>query len=186
MPSDKEIIEGIAANKSSIVQYIYDEYYPPIEAYISSHGGNRDQSQDIFQEGMIIIFKKIKANKLILTCKFSTYLYSICKRKWIQEKNKKIQQINKLKEMSLAAEPIVTYGDDIISQAKEILDHHFLKLSSDCQQILRLHFNGVNINEIQKNMGISSIHNTSDKKFRCKKKLISRIINDPLFKKLQK
>jgi len=183
MLSDKEIVEGISSNNSKALRFVYEEMFPYVENYISQHGGSSDQAKDIFQESMIVVFKKIEAGKFTLTCKFSTYLYAVAKRTWIQDRKKHYLRLNKLKDMQFAAEPTTPYGQETDDEAKELFDKHFQKISPDCQKILRLYFNGLELEEIRKEMGLSTIHHVTDKKYRCKKNLIDRIKNDPRYRK---
>lgn len=184
--TDHEIIHGIANDKSKVLLFIYHEYYPLIKNYIFQHGGTSDQAQDLFQEGMIIIYKKVSAGKLKLFCKFSTFLYAVCKRLWIQERKKEMLRLNKMAESELAAEPVVPYGEETIDRAKELIDKHFNQLSPDCQKILRLHFNDCSVEEIRTAMNYNTAHHAVDRKYRCKKSLVDRIINDPTFRKILK
>ncbi len=184
--SDDEIIHGIATDNNKVLLYVYHEYYPFIEHFVYQHGGNNDQAKDLFQEGMIILYKKIRDGKLELFCKFSTYLYAVCKRIWIQERKKAMLRINKLNDTHIAAEPDVAYGEETVDAAKELFNKHFKQLSPDCQKILRLYFNDCTIEEIRNAMGYNTAHHVVDRKYRCKKSLIDRVINDPLFKKIIK
>jgi len=184
--TDSEIIDGIANNKSKVLMFVYQQYFPFIEKFVYQHGGTSDQAQDLFQDGMIIICKKVFADKLTLYCKFSTYLYAVCKRLWMQEKKKIMLRVNKLSESGIAAEPVVQYGEDTIDKAKLLFDKHFNKLSPDCQKILRLHFNDCSTEEIRSAMNYKTVHHAVDRKYRCKKSLIEKIINDPSFRKFLK
>lgn len=69
---------------------------------------------------------------------------------------------------------------------KNLLNNLFLKhfnlLSDDCKKILRMHFNSATVDDIQLIMGYKTRHHTIDRKYRCKRSLIKRIINDPNFK----
>jgi RNA polymerase sigma factor (sigma-70 family) len=184
--TDPEIIDGIANDKSKVLMFVYREYFPFIENFVYKHGGTSDQAQDLFQDGMIVIFKKIKAGNLKLFCKFSTYLYAVCKRIWIQERRKNAHRMNKMTEEGIAAEPTVTYGEETIDEAKLLFDKHLNQLSPDCQKILRLHFNDCTVEEIRNAMNYNTAHHAVDRKYRCKKSLIDRIINDPSFRKFLK
>lgn len=183
MRSDKEIVKGIASHDNRTLTYIYDELYPYVEAYVVHHGGMEDNARDIFQDAMIVVYKKIVAGQLTLHCKFSTYLYAVCKNLWIQNRKKHYLRINKLNEMSVVAEPVSDYGINDVDEKKELFEKHFRKLGPDCQKILRLYFNGATLEEICKEMGFSTVHHVSDKKYRCKKNLIERIKGDPNFRK---
>ncbi len=184
MRSDREIIEGIASHNSGILTYIYDELYPYIEAYVIHHGGDEDIARDVFQDAMIIVYKKIIAENLVLHCRFSTYLYAVSKNLWVQNRKKHFLRLKKLKEMSEVAESETGYETTIDDDSKELFEKHFRKLPPDCQKILCLYFNGATLEEIRKEMGISTLHLVSDKKYRCKKNLIERIKGDPNFRKL--
>ncbi|MDF1570023.1 MAG: sigma-70 family RNA polymerase sigma factor [Bacteroidales bacterium] len=186
MRPDHKIIQGIAAHDNSTLKEVYQEMLPYVEAYVIHHGGTTDQARDLFQEAMIIIYRKIEAGNLELHCKFSTYLYAVCKRLWIQDRKKHFLRANKLKEISAVSEPETPYGREDMDEARELFEKHFNALGPDCQLILSMHFNGLTIEEIRKAMGISTVHHASDKKYRCKKKLIDAIKADPLFRKFKK
>jgi len=155
-----------------------------IEKMIMNTGGLQEQAKDVFQEAIIIAFRKIQSGNFELQCKFSTYLYAVCKKIWLQEKrNLKKRSFMVEESVYMVEEP--EYFDDHVSRLKEIIDKHFAELSSDCQKILRMHFNKVKIEEIQKVMGYESPHYAMDRKYRCKKSLIKRVINDPKFKSIK-
>ena len=186
MFSDFEIIKGIAGHDNSVLGYVYREFYPYVETYIKQHGGTEEQAKDIFQDAMIIVYKKIEDGKFTLHCKFSTYLYAVSKRIWIQERKKYILQMNKLRHINQVAEPDAEYGQETLDEMKELFENHFNQLSDDCKKILMMHFNGAQLEEIRKEMGINSVHHTADKKYRCKKNLVDRIRKDPKFRKFKK
>lgn len=186
MPSDKELLQGFVNGRNDTMSFIYREFFPYVEAYVVHNGGTSDQARDIFQDAMIIVHRKISAEQLTLKCKFSTYLYAICKNLWIQDRKKHSLRISKLREMPVVAEPEAPYGNQEDDQAMRLFRKHFDRLGPDCRKILRLFFNGLTLEEIRKEMGFRNVENTSDKKYRCKKKLIQWIQSDPLFKKIKK
>ena len=100
-PTEESILDGIRNHDSRILQYVYDTQYPIIEGYIVHNQGSRDQAKDVFQEAMIIVYKRVKAGKLELTCKFGTYVYAICKNIWIQERKKYLLRAEKLRQQPL-------------------------------------------------------------------------------------
>lgn len=185
MPSDNEIIEGIISHDRKVLNYVYKELLPYVDAFVVHHGGSSDNARDIFQEGMIIIYRKIESGNFTLQCKFSTYLYAVCKRLWIQERKKYLHRLEKVKEINVVAESPAVYETEP-DAAQELFQKHFSKLSPECQQILRMYFNGVPLEEIRKALEINTVHHASDKKYRCKKNLIDRIRKDPLFIKMKK
>ncbi len=49
---------------------------------VSQKGGSLEDSKDIFQDGLMIMLEKIDNKDFVLTCKFKTFLYSVCENLW--------------------------------------------------------------------------------------------------------
>ena len=181
---DREILEGIKRHNHKIINFIYDNVLPIIENMIVNSGGNISHAKDIFQDAMIIVYRKIRNEGLWLNCKFSTYMYSICRNLWLQE----LKHGDKVSKNSIHLIDIVNEPDaesDYRNEIHRIFDTHFQSLSPDCQKILNLHFSKISIEDIRKLMGHSNSHYTIDRKYRCKQSLVKRIMNDPRYKEIE-
>lgn len=180
---DQEILEGILNNNHRVLNYIYSEILPRIERMVIHSGGDSSNAGDIFQEAMIIIYRKVRNEGLELRCKFSTYLYGICRNLWLQEfkyGDRVLSKADPINEETMVAEPEPEYKKALY----ELFDRHYQDLSPDCRKILDLHFRKFSVEEIQKLMNYRTLHYVMDKKYRCKKSLVNRILNDPDYKKL--
>lgn len=182
--SEKTIINGFIGHNNDIIKKIYRECYPMIEKMVINTGGDAEQAEDVFQEAMIVAYARIMSGQFLLKCKFSTYIYAVSKKIWFQEKRRNSRKKMSIDEtVDIVQEPDEI--DDFEVQLKEIIERHFSELSKDCQRILKMHFNNINISEIQKVMGYDSSHYAMDRKYRCKKSLIKRIISDPKFNSIK-
>lgn len=186
VPSNTDLIKGIRNHDSSILRYVYEAYYPQIEGYIIHNQGSREQARDIFQDAMIIVYRRIKAGELKLSCKFGTYLYAICKNIWMQERKKYLQRKEKLRHHQFEVHDPGPANDPLLQKhLNKLFNKHFADLSKDCQKILSMYFNNFSVEDIRAAMNYKDLHHTADRKYRCKKSLINRIVNDPLFKQLK-
>jgi RNA polymerase sigma factor (sigma-70 family) len=184
--TNNALIKGIRNHESPVLEYVYDTYYPIIEGYIIHNQGSREQARDVFQEAMIVVYNRVKAGKLELTCKFGTYLYAICKNIWIQERKKYMLRAEKLKQQPLVVNDPGPADDPLLqNHLTDLFNKHFGDLSEDCQKILSMYFNNFSVEDIRIAMNYKDLHHTADRKYRCKKSLIKRIVNDPLFKRLK-
>jgi RNA polymerase sigma factor (sigma-70 family) len=157
-----------------------------IEAFVMHHSGTREQARDVFQDAMLIAYRRIRKGELELRCKFSTYLYGICKKIWLQERKKYLLHAEKLRQqVQTVQEPEPDEDPLLEKQMKDLFNKHFKQLSKDCQKILILSFSDHSVEEIRKAMDYKDLHHAADRKYRCKKSLIKRIIQDPLFKRLK-
>jgi RNA polymerase sigma factor (sigma-70 family) len=183
--TDAQIIDGILHSDSKVLDYIYSEYYGKIESFLVGKGGNPEHVKDVFQEAMYVIYRKLVSGGFVLSCAFSTYLFAVCKNIWRHDLRKyRYRPVEDSRLEVLIEEP--EQDEAMTEKLKALYRHHFSRLSEDCQKLLRLHFDRVPLAEIQRILGYSSEHYTSDRKYRCKKSLFRRIMNDPEYKKILK
>lgn len=181
-----QIIEGIRLHDRKVLNRIYRENFPQIEKFVLNNQGSSDHARDVFQEAMIVVYRNICTRDLELSCKFGTYLYSICKNIWLQERKKQMLRAEKLRSGAamLVREPEPERDFLMEEHRKSLFQKHFARISPDCQKILMMYFSSYRIDEIRKEMGYRDHHHTSDRKYRCMNSLMKRMMNDPLFKRL--
>jgi len=157
-----------------------------IEGYVIHNQGDKDNAKDVFQDAILVVYNKVKSGELILTCKFGTYLYAICKNIWVQERKKYLLHAEKLRHYPMVVhDPGPTEDPLLQTHLTHLFDKHFNELSDDCQKILSMYFNNFSVEDIRIAMNYKDLHHAADRKYRCKKSLIKRIVNDPLFKRLK-
>ncbi len=182
--STEEIIRGIGKQKDRVIRHVYRTCYPEIRKLILCNSGNEHDVKDVFQEGMLVVFQKITEQELRLTCSFKTYLYSVCRFLWLQElekKSRKSANSDRMEEVRGEKE------EDSRRKESELklYEKHFRELSRECQKVLNMYFAKASMEEISVVMGYKNIQIAKDKKYRCKKSLMTSIYNNPEFKKLQ-
>ena len=183
--TDEAIIDGLKKRDSGIIRYVYKDYYPTIKFLITTNSGTETDAEDVFQDALVVLFKKIAREDLILTSSFKTFLYSICRNLWLQRLDRRVFS-NEFLEM----EDLRELQDDLYLEQPEeenekyrLFQQHFLKLSEDCQKILQLFLGKTSLKEIAEIMGFKTEKYAKTRKFMCKEKLKNSIINDPNFKK---
>ena len=82
---ERELLDAVAANDRAVIESIYRENFPPIQAFVLKNNGFADDAKDIFQEAMIVLFEKAKLESFVLTCQIKTYLYSVSRRLWLKK-----------------------------------------------------------------------------------------------------
>ena len=180
--SDEAIVEGLRLRSDYIINFIYREYFPLIKFLITENGGSEEDAEDIFQDGIIIIYNKINLNQLILTSSFKTFLYSVCRNLWLQKLNKRKAIFDRLSDVEEYLEvPDVVLTDATYTEMElhRIIQLHFLSLTEDCQKVLRLFTKNVSIREIAEIMGFKTENYAKTRKYLCKEELKKRIANDP-------
>ena len=83
--SDEEIVAGLRKRDNRVLQYIYKNTFNPVKQLVLNNAGSDNDAEDIFQEALIIVFKKLKEDqKFELTSAFTTYIYSISRLLWLK------------------------------------------------------------------------------------------------------
>ena len=186
--TDEQILKGILRHDNLILQYIYKEIYYKVNLFVKNNSGNEDDANDVFQEAIIIIYRKLKENDLVLEKNtLPSYLFSVSRFLWLRELEKQRVERQKISE-SLPFQHDI-YDDDLVELVKRneeysLYQKHFMNLSSDCQKLLQLFFEKVPLAEIAKIMGYKGENYAKTRKYKCKELLVSRIKQDTEFKKI--
>ena len=171
-------LQGIADNDYGVLQQIYKESLPEVIKYVQRNSGTSDDAKDIFQEGILVIYRKIKKDELVLTTSFHVYLFAVCKRIWlkkIKRKGKKEVTMETIEAYSIEE----SFEDGLIKSRKWALyNRMFLKLTEECQKVLKMAFNGMSGKEIALNMGYTEEY-VKRKKYKCRISLTNMIKKDP-------
>lgn len=74
--TDDQILKGILRHDNLVLSYIYKQYYYKVNAFVRKNSGTEEDVSDIFQEAIIVIYRKLKENDLLFENRsFETYLF---------------------------------------------------------------------------------------------------------------
>ena len=83
---------------------------------VTQNSGDKEDAKDIFQDAMVIIYEKIRLNKLGLSSAFHTFLFSICRNLWLQE-------LTKRKKWNTKEEYELNMTDEFIDITEELIEN---------------------------------------------------------------
>ena len=178
----QEILDGNRKKNNPVLRVVYKDHYPVIENFILKNSGSSLDAEDIFQEAIVIIYRRVTKNELILNCSFGTYIYSVCKMLWYKElRNRKNIQSENYDE-----DAIPDLDDDIVAMKDDfdkpkLIQKHLMNMNSDCRKLLMLFYSNTSLKEISKILGFSGENYAKKRKFICKEKLIELIKKDPRY-----
>ena len=181
--SVEEIINGIKTQDNCVLQYIYKNYYPSIHHFIITNSGSPEDAKDIFQESIIIVYRKVKEQEhFLLNSSFKTFIYSIARNIWLKNLRTRKYEGQTIQDqqsyIELKEEPFKIKSDDL---KMSLYQKYFKQLPEDCQNILRLTARDIPQKEISQALGFKSENYVKKRKHGCKEKLISMIKQDPQY-----
>jgi RNA polymerase sigma factor (sigma-70 family) len=186
--TDEQILKGILRHDNLVLSHIYKQFFYKVSTFIRKNSGNGDDVNDVFQEAIIVIYRKLKENDLSLeNSSFDVYLFSVCRFLWLKSLAKRKTEREKINEILPYDVDIYDDGFDALVEKNErylLYQKHFRNISTDCQKILQMFFDKVPIKQIAQVMGFQSEKYVKSRKYKCKELLIERIKQDYEYKKM--
>ena len=162
---DSEVLARIIKGDESALDYLYKKYYRMMTKLVITNSGTEEEAKDIFQDALIVFWRKVTSGNLVLTSKISTYIYSICLNLWRKELDRKSRQSNEHKDD-------VEYIDIDREERIRIVRKCINELGEICRRILMYYyFDGLSMSDIAEKIGYSTTDTAKTKKYKCKKKL---------------
>jgi RNA polymerase sigma factor (sigma-70 family) len=171
--SDNAIIEGIRGDDERALAYLYKLHYPMISHFILNNTGTEDEAKDIYQEGVIVFYEKIRDNKLELTCQIKTYLYSVCRRLWL----KRLAEKGKFATSMDDVENYLMLDDDIPLQEEnerqyDLMSDAMEKIGEPCRSLLEDYYlHTQNMQDITEKFGYTNTDTAKNQKYKCLQRL---------------
>lgn len=182
--ADQAYINAIQENDRAGLQRLYQDFLPRISGLIRNNGGNTEDAQDVFQEAMLVLFRKTREPNFKLTSGFYTLLYGICRNLWGNRLQKKSgNEVSLPEDYKYKADPGL---EALIAQQEEnqLFWDAFQRLGQDCQQLLQLFFAKVKMAEIANRMEYSSVGYAKKRKYQCKEQLVKLVKADARYAEL--
>ena len=160
--TDTEIIDSLKNNKySRAVKGLYG-ILPYISRYIKANSGTGDDAKDIFQDALVILYRKVQDGEFEQTGTLKGYLYSVSKNLWSQE-------LRRRKRI-----PAGEFNSDIADSVSEdepgagAANAAFNLLGEKCRQLLVLfYFRKKTYREIAATLAFSDENVAKNQKYRC-------------------
>lgn len=166
---EKQLLEALALNDGTVIERIYRDNYPIIQAFILNNNGNSDEARDIFQEAMIVLYEKAVSGSFELNCQLSTYLYSVCRRLWL----KRLHQLNRYRNLVENVEETIAVEEDLEVHEKNntdfmIMENAMNKIGEPCKSLLDAYYiQRKNMQEIAADFGYTNADNAKTQKYKC-------------------
>lgn len=162
------LIEDLKDENNFAFGMLYKEYFVMINRFILNNSGRPQDSEDIFQDTMIVLLEKLRSDNFILTASMKTYIMAISKNLWLKRlrnRNKELDLSDFFdnefhEELNLFIENEKSYSDKL-----QYLLH---KITKHCQGLIHdIFFKEKVIEQIQIEYGYLTKHNAQNQKHKC-------------------
>ena len=187
MHQDQRYIEGLLNNDHVIIQEIYTKYANKITGLVLKNNGSTDDARDVFQEALIAIHRNAQSG-LVLECPFDAYFYVVCKRKWLNmlKKNRRkdvtIHELEGYEGAEVQIEGLEM--QNLQTEREDFFWRVFQDLGDKCQELLRLGWSGLPMQEVAAKLGMTYGY-ARRRKTLCAQQLMEMVQKSPGFTHLK-
>lgn len=177
---DQLIIEELRKGNQTIFGVLY-EYYSPIESHIIQNKGTKHDAKDIFQNALIIFYKKALLPDFELNAKISTYLFGVSKNLWLNQlRLKKNKSKITIENEHNTVEQQIEMGSCEFNLEVFIKDK-LEQLGEPCLSLLIMHtYKKLSMDQITEKLGYANNHTAWQQKYKCLQRLKKSIPFDEI------
>ena len=170
--TDNEIIANLRNKKyPAAVKGLYN-ILPLVKQYICANNGSSADAEDIFQDALVILCKKLEEPGFALTAPLKNYLMAIVRNCWLQQL--------RLRKKWPAGEALADMADTEGSEESVFItaQNAFDMLGEKCRQLLILfYFNRFSFKVIADKLAFGDERTAKNQKYRCLRKAKENYIN---------
>lgn len=168
---DSLLLTKLRAGDPKGFQKLYD-YFPVIQKWLVANGCEKNQTQDIFQQALLVLCEKVQDPAFELSAKIETYLFSVSKFVWYNYARKNSGKNLPLKQVPTELLELEASNDlDALYEKETKLDYAFKALeliSERCKAMLQLFYlKKKTMAELAKEFGFKSEKVAKNQKYKC-------------------
>lgn len=168
---DDKIIEQLKLGNHTVFKHVYN-HYGIVENYILKNSGNKEDAKDIFQNALIIFYKKALEVNFELTSKLSTYIFAIAQNLWLKKLRDNKHNHSPIDERFSNLEAKTQNTEEPAISLKEYIQQKLLTLGEPCLSILIMHtYQKLSMAMISKKMGYANEHTARQQKYKCLRRI---------------
>jgi len=175
------LVKGLMEGKESSIKFIYREYFPMVRSIVSNQNGNLEDAEDIFHDGLIIIYNRLRNKRFTLNSSLKTYLFSVCRNLWRRRLERKYRLMYAMD--SYVCETNGSYIPEAIEEEYaekfRLYKKHFVELPEFCRVLLTYYIRKTPLKDIARIMNYKDTEYVKARKYYCKNLLRNKIMNDP-------
>ncbi len=170
-------VNGILSEKRNVIDKtlarLRDLCFPQVKTYILRNKGSIEDAEDVFQEGLMVLYDNILMDRFQGNSAVQTYLFAICRNKWLSILNKR---------KTIIPEDFAHIQEqEYLDIDSESVEKFMNNLSEGCKKVLyAFYFHGSTMREITKQLKLKNEQIAKNKKYLCMKKLMDIVIKDQL------
>jgi RNA polymerase sigma factor (sigma-70 family) len=174
---------GESQDVDEALSYLHRQVYSMTSRFVVKYKGTTADAEDIFQDGMVALYKMARLGKLAPDTNVEAYLFSVCKNLWFKQLRKKHDTIELPSDFNAASDLDEVPLFSLLSKERQsAIDKLLQVFGEDCQRVLvGYYYDRLRMGKIAEMMGYANEQVAKNKKADCMKKLRNLVGEAPGF-----
>ena len=173
-PNDDALIAAIRSGDERALAHLYRLHWPMVSHFVLQNSGSEDDAQDVYQEGVMVFYEKVRDGSLELSCQIKTYLYAVCRRLWLKRLTSKSRFGVRLLDDEEHGPYLNTGAEEDLLGAEE-QDRRFATMSAalshlgePCRSLLEgFYLLDKSMQDLTAEFGYTNADNAKNQKYKC-------------------
>ena len=173
-PTDDALIAAIRSGDERALAHLYRLHWPMVSHFVLQNSGSEDDAQDVYQEGVVVFYEKVRDGSLELSCQIKTYLYAVCRRLWLKRLTSKSRFGVRLLDDEEHG-PYLNTGAEEDLLAAEAQDRRFstmsealVHLGEPCRSLIEgFYLLDKSMQDLTTEFGYTNADNAKNQKYKC-------------------
>lgn len=166
-----ELIIALRSGDEQALRQVYRGHYAMVVNMVTNNAGSIQEAKDVYQETIIVFYENIRREGFELNCQLKTYLYSVARRIWLKQLERKKKFNGRIED----SDEFLELGLEEEGRREEQFTAMHVALESlgePCCSILKdFYLNKQSMEEITLKFGYTNTDNTKNQKYKCLKRL---------------
>ncbi len=177
--SDEQLVALLRQDNDQALEHLYKTHFQMIQHFILNNNGSEDDAKDIYQEGVIIFYEKVRQEDFTLSCQIKTFLYSVCRRLWLKRlaaKAKNTGGIEDFQDFLPAAD--TDLETDETERKFSVMAEALNQLGEPCRTLIEdFYLQNLSMTDIADKFGYTNPDNAKNQKYKCLMRLKKLFFN---------
>lgn len=169
--SKEDLLAALRRGDNKAYDHLYSECRPVIFHFMARNNGTKEEGLDLLQEALIVLFKKLHQPEFSLTASPRTYIYSICRKKWLNHLRKNAP--GKIIDLEDVQEHLAVDWPETDDRPTDVeLEKAVSRLDELCRElIVRFYYSRQSLEEIARELNLGKANAVKVRKHRCMQRL---------------
>lgn len=184
---EEQLIQELRDGQDKAFSFLFREHFASTLHYVTNNSGTREDAEDVFQEALIVLVRKLREQTFELNVKVASYLYAVVTKMWLYKLRSRrgIYEDSDLLDNHMDPNNNFEVSDNQEAQYA-IVERTMTFLKEECREMLKLfYFERKSMNEIASVLGYSQDF-VKVKKSRCMNELRKKLLQHEEFQDLVK